>query len=66
VAATVHEELKRLGHDPSETVDRWRAAGWLDLTRGGNARSSITVARARGVSGYKLNAAGLSVARGES
>ena len=65
VAATVHEELKLLGHDPSETVDRWRAAGWLDLTKSGNARSSITVARARGVSGYRLNAAGMSVAKGE-
>lgn len=65
VAATIHEELRRLGYDPGETVDRWRAAGWLMLTPSGRARTSLRIAGTRGVGAYRLTAEGLRVARDE-
>jgi len=66
VAATIHEELRRLGYDPGETVDRWRAAGWLVLTPSGRARTSLRIAGTRGVGAYRLTAEGLRVARDEA
>ena len=66
VAATVHDELRRLGHDPGETIDRWRAAGWLALTASGRARSSLRVAGTRGVGAYRLTDAGAAVARDDA